>query len=66
MKILRWKERMPEPWIEKVCDMNCSPREVNRDNCDDCMPVRKYGDPIVARDAEIAELRAALLKVEQP
>lgn len=57
--IKTWMERMPKPWWEKVCDMNCSPRPRRLDDCPDCISVKQYGDPIAARDAEIAELRAA-------
>lgn len=56
-KIKTWQERMPKPRIAYQCDMNCSPRSEGKD-CGDCMPVRVYGDPVAARDAEIADLRA--------
>jgi hypothetical protein len=65
-QIKTWQDRMPEPWWEKVCDMNCSPRPKKLDDCPDCVSVKRYGDPIVARDAEIAELRAALARAPLP
>lgn len=58
--IKTWIERMPNPWWEKVCDMNCSPRPRRLDDCPDCVRVKRYGDPIAARDEEIAELRALI------
>jgi hypothetical protein len=61
-----WSERMPAPWKEPVCSMNCSPpctRE-ERESCGDCAIVTRRGDPIKARDEEIAELRAKLAAFE--
>lgn len=57
--IKTWVERMPKPRVEYQCSMNCSPCSPGR-ACGDCAPVKVYGDPIAARDAEIAELRAEL------
>jgi hypothetical protein len=54
--IKTWQERMPAPRTEMQCVMNCYPRH---GVCNDCEPVTIYGDPVAARDAEIAELRAA-------
>ncbi len=56
--IATWQQRMPQPRYEKQCDMNCSPR--NHAGCDDCYTAKIDGDPIKARDEEIAALRAAL------
>ena len=64
--IKTWQERMPAPRPWFACDMNCSDSS-KRDfstGCGDCMRIKIYGDPVAARDAEIAELRAALVKVE--
>lgn len=57
-----WQERMPKPKTAWHCAMNCSgifnkPADFN---CGDCEPFTIRGDPIAARDAEIADLRAAL------
>jgi len=54
-----WQMRMPEPRTVYCCDMNCSPCDPSA-ACGDCVPVKVHGDSIVARDAEIAELRAAV------
>lgn len=56
-EIPTWKERMPAPRIEMQCSMNCSPRG---GPCEECWPVTVHGDKVAARDAEIADLRAAL------
>jgi hypothetical protein len=64
-----WQERMPEPRAAFQCSMNCSSvgmGNVMEKGCGDCMPIAVHGDPIVARDAEIADLRAALAKRGQP
>lgn len=57
-----WQERMPEPRRAYTCDMNCSSdrRHNSPTSCGDCMPVVVRGDSVAARDAEIADLRAAL------
>jgi hypothetical protein len=52
-----WQERMPAERKEMQCSMNCSPRTTP---CDDCVPVTIRGNPDVARDEELAELRATL------
>jgi hypothetical protein len=57
--IKTWRERMPAPRIEYRCAMNCWPRNPGQ-ACGDCMSITVHGDPIAARDAEIAELRAEL------
>jgi hypothetical protein len=62
--IKTWKERMPAPTTGWHCDMNCSPRDEGAE-CGDCMRVKVYGDPVAARDAEIAELRDRLAMLEQ-
>lgn len=56
--IATWQQRMPAVRFKKQCDMNCSPR--NPVGCDDCYTVEVKGDPIKARDEEIAALRARL------
>lgn len=63
--IMTWRERMPEPRIVYQCGMNCWPRSEGI-ACGDCYPVKVHGDPVAARDAEIAELRAALKLQEKP
>jgi hypothetical protein len=55
--IPKWQERMPAPRMVKQCSMNCSP---SNPPCEECWDVAVNGDPIKARDEEIAELRAAL------
>ena len=59
--VATWQERLPEPRRVYTCDMNCSGpdrRHNSPTSCGDCMPHMAYGDPVAARDAEIAELRA--------
>ncbi|HCN89491.1 MAG TPA: hypothetical protein DIT28_09995 [Oxalobacteraceae bacterium] len=58
---------MPAPRQQKYCTMNCGPHNDDKRNraqrmaeCDTCAIETVYGDPIDARDAEIADLRAAL------
>lgn len=56
-----WQERMPAPRRAFQCDMNCGGVGLGKvvdKGCGDCMPIIVHGDPIVARDAEIAALRA--------
>lgn len=62
-----WQERMPKPRRAYTCDMNCSRdrRHESPTSCGDCMPVTVHGDPVKARDAEIADLRAALAAKSQ-
>lgn len=60
--IKTWQERMPGPWLEKWCDMNCSPKPRDLADCSDCIDVRMFGDPVKARDEEIADLRAELAR----
>ena len=58
-----WADRMPAPRKAFACDMNCSgvgKETVREVGCGDCMRITIYGDPVKARDDEIAELRAAL------
>jgi hypothetical protein len=55
--IKTWQERMPAHHTEMRCAMNCFPRH---GVCDDCEPGKIYGGPVAARDAEIADLRAAI------
>jgi hypothetical protein len=64
--IKSWSERMPAPWQEPVCSMNCSPpcTSKERESCGDCAIVTRHGDPIKARDEEIAELRTRLAAFE--
>ena len=58
-----WEERMPAPIKAFECALDCSgiglgcPRA---ESCGDCARVTIYGDAVKARDAEIADLRAAL------
>ena len=66
-QIPTWQERMPAPYPQKYCTMNCGAykddkrsRAQRMDECGDCVTVAVHGDPIAARDAEIADLRAAL------
>lgn len=65
INIKKWPERMPAPRKEYQCAANCYPSNPGPD-CIDCMPVTVHGDPIAARDAEIAELRAALERLTAP
>ncbi|WP_314439469.1 hypothetical protein [Massilia timonae] len=61
-EVKTWQQRMPKPRHAYMCDMNCSRdrRHNSPTSCGDCMGVMVHGDPVAARDAEIAELRAAL------
>jgi hypothetical protein len=52
-----WQQRIPSPRKEKYCTMNCSG---GVRPCEDCGTETIYGDHVAARDAEIADLRAAL------
>lgn len=61
--IRTWQERMPAPRAAFYCSMNCSGvgmHAIRDDDCGDCGSTTVHGDPIAARDAEIAELRTAL------
>jgi hypothetical protein len=61
--VLTWQERMPQPRAAFQCAMNCSGAgmgKVLEQSCGDCMPIKVYGDPLAARDAEIIDLRAAV------
>lgn len=61
-QVKTWQERMPKPKTAWRCVMNCSGAfgKVPEANCGDCEPFTVHGDPVAARDIEIAELRAAL------
>lgn len=58
-----WQERMPAPRKQKYCAMNCSGGERP---CEDCDTETIYDDHVAARDAEIADLRAALAAAPLP
>ena len=60
-KIQTWRERMPEPRRELRCAMNCYPCT---NACGDCAPVTIHGDPIRARDEELAALRSRVEELE--
>jgi DNA-directed RNA polymerase specialized sigma subunit len=51
---------MPAPRQQKYCTMNCSG---GQRPCGDCGTETVHGDPISARDAEIADLRIGVLEL---
>lgn len=65
--ILTWQQRMPAPRAAFQCAMNCSDAGMGRvleKDCGDCMAIKVFGDPVAARDAEIADLRDARFKAD--
>lgn len=58
--IVPWPERMPEPRTAFQCSMNCSGvglGAIVEQDCGDCSTCTIKGDPVAARDAELADHR---------